>query len=107
MPRPVQEAATATSGVAVSDKPGDALLDAPDQRPTHEAFETLYTELWGEACVWYITMPPSVSRHTGKVLKITPKTKNKKDSYITYTGLWGEAGVCNITRPPIVPKHTG
>jgi hypothetical protein len=72
---------------AVSDQPGDVLLDAPDHRPTQEAFETFYTGLWGEACVCNITMPPSVPRHTGQVLKeVTPKDirqklrRTKKDS---------------------------
>jgi hypothetical protein len=72
---------------AVSDQATEALLDTPDQRPSHEAFETFYTGLWGETGECNVTMPPSVPRHTGQVLReVTPKDirqkikKTKKDS---------------------------
>jgi hypothetical protein len=52
----------------------ETLLDTPDQRPSHAAFETFYTGLWGEAGKWNITMPPSVSRYMGQVMKeVMPK----------------------------------
>jgi hypothetical protein len=59
---------------AVSEQPEEALLDTPDQRPSHDAFETFYTGLWGKSGECNVTMPPSVPRHTGQVLKeVTPK----------------------------------
>jgi hypothetical protein len=72
---------------ATSELSEDCLLDTSDHRPSQEAFETFYSGLWGKAGPKDITMPPSVPRHTGQVLReVTPKDihqklkKMKKDS---------------------------
>jgi hypothetical protein len=72
---------------AVGDQAEESLLDNQDERPSHEAFETFYTGLWGKSGQCNVTMPPGVPRHTGQVLgEVTPKDiysrlrKLKKDS---------------------------
>jgi hypothetical protein len=64
---------------AVSDHLKESLVDTPDQRPSHAAFETFYAGVWREAGECNITMPPSVPGHTGKVLRdVTPKDIRSK-----------------------------
>jgi hypothetical protein len=53
---------------AVGDQVEESLLDNQDEIPSHAAFETFYTALWGKSGKCIITMPPGVLRHTGQVL---------------------------------------
>jgi hypothetical protein len=76
VPGLVSEAAAETCGVRVKWPSEGLFLDTLDQRRSHATF---YTGLWGETGDCNFTMPPSVPRHTGQVLReVTPKDIRSK-----------------------------
>jgi hypothetical protein len=57
----------------VDDHPEDFLLDTYEKCPSHATFEIFHTVLSGKSGKCDITMPPSVPRYSGQILKVAPE----------------------------------